>query len=690
MSTPQAPGPHGFRAVARRFFAVALTVMSAIAAFAIAGDPTRGDDTNWILPAKTYAGNRYTNLAQINPGTVKSLRLTWRTAIEDDGQQEAAPLIWNGTMFVSTPHGGVLAVDAGSGHLRWHRPYSPAYVILYAVNRGVGLGDGKVFIATQDCHLIALDAATGKTLWNVLGCRDISNSFYSMAAYVYRNEVIVGTGGGDNGTLGLVSAFRISDGKRLWDWQTIPGPGRPGHETWPGDSWKHGGGAVWNGLAIDAATNTLFITPGNPGPDMVMTRRKGSNLYTDSLVALDISAAQPRLRWYYQLMHNDTHDVDPAMIPVLFDAQVNGRARALVAVGDKGGNFVFLDRSSGKVVHRLIIGTQRGLDHPPSLQGTQACPNHGGGIEWNGGAYDPTTNSFLVTSTEECAVWKITTTDPQYIPGQLYLGGPLPRRQNGTGLLTSIDVSTGAVRWHQALPYPSVGGGVLLTAGGLAFTSDVGGDLYAFDAKTGAQYWKGSAGSSVVAPLSAYSIDGREYLAVVVGEAGAQQTPNLPSSAGSWILAFSLATAPTVTNDTGGQVTMAQARRTLDVSGGRLEKSIGQAPYTEAQVERGRAMYAAQCALCHGTALQGTSAPALTGPGFAHSHLNASQLRTIVTQQMPLTAPGSLNAADNAAIMAYLLSYDCVTPLRDGTVSFPITDSKLLTKVIVGGTTCPR
>jgi len=682
------------------FVCLALAVICAIAAFAIAGESApldqaallaaARDDGNWILPAKTYAGNRYTNLAQINSRSVKSLRLTWRTAIEDDGEQEAAPLIWNGTMYVSTPHDGVLALDAGNGRLRWHRPYNPAYVILYAVSRGVGLGDGKVFIATQDCRLIALDATTGKTLWNVPGCRDISNSFYSMAAYVYRNEVILGTGGGDNGTVGLVSAFSISDGKRLWDWQTIPGPGQPGHGTWPGDSWKHGGGAVWNGLAIDAATDTLFITPGNPGPDMVMTHRKGNNLYTDSLVALDISGAQPHLKWYYQLMHNDTHDVDPAMIPVLFDGQVSGRTRPLVAIGDKGGNFVILDRRSGKVIHRLIVGTQRGLDHPPSLQGTEACPNHGGGIEWNGGAYDPASNSFLVASTEECALWKISSADPQYIPGQLYTGGPLPARQDGTGLLTAVDVSTGQVRWHQALTYPSVGGGVLITASGVAFTSDVGGDLYAFDTKTGAQYWKGSAGSSVVAPMSAYSIGGREYLAVVVGEAGSQQTPNLPSTAGSWILAFSLATTPTVTNDAGGQVTMTQARRTLGLTGGRLEKSIGQAPFTEAQVERGRAVYATQCALCHGTALQGTSAPALTGPGFAHSRLNASQLRTIVAQQMPLTAPGSLSAADNAAVMSYLLSYDCVTPLNAGKVPFPTTDSKLLTKVIVGGTTCPR
>jgi alcohol dehydrogenase (cytochrome c) len=683
------PKPHGFRAVARKSFALALTVISAIAAFAVAGELGPRGDADWVLPARTYAGNRYTDLVQINPVTVPSLRLTWRTAIEDDGEQETAPLISNGTMYFSTPHGGVLALDAGSGHLRWHRPYNPAYVVLYAVNRGVGLGGGKIFIATQDCRLIALDAATGKRLWNVLGCRDITNSFYSMAAYVYHDEVIVGTGGGDNGTRGLVSAFSIRDGRRLWDWQTIPGPGQPGHETWPGNSWQHGGGAVWNGLAIDAATNTLFITTGNPGPDMVMTHRKGSNLYTNSLVALDITGPYPRLKWYYQLTHNDTHDVDPAMIPVLFEGQVGGRSRPLVAIGDKGNNFVILDRDSGKVIHRLIIGTQRGLDHPPSLKGTEACPNHGGGIEWNGGAYDPASNSFLVASTEECALWKITSDDPQYLPGQLYTGGPLPSRHNGTGLLTSIDVSTGKTRWHQALPYPSVGGGVLLTASGLAFTSDVGGNLYAFDTRTGARCWHGSAGSSVVAPLSPYSIGGHEYLAVVVGEAGAQQTPNLPPTAGSWILAFSLANAPTVTNDASGQVTMAEARRMPGISGGRLQKSIGRAPYTAAQVERGRVVYATQCASCHGTDLQGTAAPALTGPGFAHSHLNASQLRTIVTQLMPLTAPGSISAQDNAAVMSYLLSYDCVTPLGNGQVPFPTTDSKLLKTVIVGGTTCP-
>jgi alcohol dehydrogenase (cytochrome c) len=646
------------------------------------------DDANWLLPAKSYAGNRYTALTQIDKTNVGGLGLAWSTSIADNGQQEASPIVWSGTMYLSTPHDGVLALDASNGKLRWQTPYNPKYVLLYAVNRGVGLAAGKVFIATQDCRVIALDAATGKSLWNVQGCRDTSNSFYSMAAYVYKNEIILGTGGGDNGTIGLVSAFSIEDGKRLWDWQTIPGPGQPGHDTWPGDSWKHGGGAVWSGLAVDQGTDTLFVAPGNPGPDMVVSGRQGENLYTNSLVALDISGAKPKIKWYYQLLQNDTHDEDPAMIPVLFEGQVHGQSRALVAIGDKAGNFVLLDRKTGKVVHRLALDDQSGLTIPPSRDGTRACPNHGGGIEWNGGAYDPNSNSFLVPSTQECAVWKITTDQPQYIPGQPYTGGPLPKRQNGTGVLTSIDVSTGKVRWRNAMPYPAEGG-VLVTATGLAFTSDVGGNIYAFDAASGRQYWKNFTGSAVVAPISAYRLNGVEYLAVVAGEAGNQQTPNLPASQGSRVIAYRLGNAPATVNAATGQVALANATRGAGESEGPPSPSTGSAPYTQQQVIQGSQVYAKTCALCHGATLQGTSAPALTGPGFGHSHLTASQLRSVVTQQMPLTAPGSLKPDEYAAVMAYLLSYDCVPPAGDGQQPFPTTDLPALQQVTMGGTTCP-
>jgi alcohol dehydrogenase (cytochrome c) len=646
------------------------------------------DDDNWVLPAKSYSGNRFTALTQISKTNVGTLSMAWKTDIADDGQQEASPVIWNGTMYLSTPHDGVLALDASNGKLLWQTPYNPKYVLLYAVNRGIGLADGKVVIATQDCRVIALDAATGKSLWNVQGCRDTSNSFYSMAAYIYKNEVVLGTGGGDNGTLGLVSAFSIKDGKRLWDWQTIPGPGRPGHATWPGDSWKHGGGAVWSGMAVDAGTDTLFVAPGNPGPDMILAGRKGENLYTDSLVALDISGARPRIKWYYKILRDDTHDDDPAMIPVLFEGQVDGQARSLVAIGDKAGNFLLLDRRTGKVVHRLALSKQAGLETPPNLQGSEACPNHGGGIEWNGGAYDPNSNSFLVPSTEECALWKITSDDPQYIPGQPYTGGPLPKRRNGTGVLTAIDVSTGKVRWRNALPYPAEGG-VLITATGLAFTSDVGGNIYAFEAASGQQYWSDFSGSSVVAPISAYRLHGIEYLTVVVGEAGNQQTPNLPPSQGSRVIAYRLGPVSTIVNEATGQVALASAPNGLGgESQGPPSKSMGSAPYTQHQVAQGSEVYASECAVCHGANLQGISAPALTGPGFGRSHLNASQLRGVVTQTMPLTAPGSLKPEDYGAVMAFVLSYDCVQPSGGGQQPFPTTDLPSLRQVELGSATC--
>jgi alcohol dehydrogenase (cytochrome c) len=644
------------------------------------------DATNWVLPAKTYAGNRYTALRQVDKANVGSLHLVWSTVVADDGQQEASPLIWNGVMYIATPHDGVLALDAATGKLRWQAPYNPDYVLLYAVSRGVGIADGKVFVATGDCRIVALDAATGKGIWNVQGCRDTSNSSYAMASYIYKGRLIVGTAGGDNGTWGLVSAFSVKDGTRLWDWRSVPGPGEPGHETWPGDSWKHGGGAVWNGLAVDQENDTLFVTPGNPGPDMVLKGRRGGNLYTDSLVALDISGRKPKLKWYYQIVQNDTHDTDPAMIPVLFEGDVDKQKRSLVAVGDKGGNFLILDRRTGEVVHRVVVSKQVDTTTPPTLQGVFACPNHGGGIEWNGGAYDPSSNTFLIPSTDECAVYKITTDDPQYIPGQLYLGGALPKRENGTGVVTAIDVDSGKVRWRNLLPYPA-NGGVLVTATGLAFTSDTSGNLYAFDAATGQQYWKQEAGSAIVAPISAYSVNGMEYLTVVVGQPGAQRTPNLPATAGSRVLTYGLDSAPEVFNDAAGQVGLSTASRPSAVSAA-LAKPSGSAPYTRQQVAEGAGIYRAQCASCHGADLQGVSAPALSGRSLGRSHLNVSQLRTVVVEQMPLGAPGSLGPNAYAAVMAYLLSYNCVPPAGNGQQPFPTTDTPALREVILGETTC--
>ncbi len=339
-------------------------------AVALGNAASTSDD--WILPQKNYANNRYSPLDEIAPGNVKTLAKAWVTEIGDDGEQEAAPLVWHGMMYVATPHDSVLALDATTGEVKWQFPYSPQYVLAFAVNRGVGLADGKLFLATQDCRVIALDAGSGKPVWNVNGCPDEPNNnkrnnWFSMAAYVYKDTVILGRAGGDFGNVGHVTAYSTQDGHQVWDWQTIPGPGQPGHETWPGDSWKHGGAAVWSGITIDPETQTVFVAPGNPGPDLTTNGRQGKNLYADSIVALDIASGQPKVRWYYQLVANDTHDADPAMYPMLFDGKVGGTDRKLVAIGDKAGNFAILDRTNGKLLYRMALDNQTGI-HQPAQQ----------------------------------------------------------------------------------------------------------------------------------------------------------------------------------------------------------------------------------------------------------------------------------------------------------------------------------
>ena len=648
------------------------------------------NDTDWALPGKTYWNNRYTGLDQITPQNVTSLTKAWTTQIADNGQQESALSVWHGTMYFATPHDNVMAVDAATGKVKWQFPYNPSYSILYNVSRGVGLADGKVFLATMDCRIVAVDANTGKQVWNVNGCPNDKytstvNSLFSMAAYVYKGQIIVGTAGGDDGNIGHVLAFSTEDGHKIWDWHNIPFPGEPGHNTWPGDTWQHGGGDTWGGVTIDPATQTLFIPVGNPGPDLVDTYRRGQNLYTDSVLALDISGSQPKLRWYYQLTKNDTHDVDPAMPPALFDGNVGGKSEQLLAIGDKGGNFVVLDRTNGRQVYKMHVDRQVGLlSTAPTMKGTIACPNHGGGIEWNGGSYDAATNLFLVPSTQECAVWKLATTDPKYVPGQAYTGGPLPTRQAGTGQLTAIDMATGKIAWVKALPVPAQGG-VTLTKTGIAFTNDEAGDLYAFDTKNGNLLWKANTGASILGPITAYSAGGNEYIAVFSGSAGSQQTPNVPVASDSFVTAYRLGPVSNpIVNGSAGQLVASAGG-----SSANAPASVGEAPYTAAQVAAGSKQYQQSCASCHGAQLQGVSAPALTGGSFGTSKMNLSQLRTVVTSQMPLTAPGTLKPDQYAAIMAFIVKTDCVKQAGGGNEPFPTTDKPAFSSVIIGGKSCP-
>ncbi len=504
------------------------------------------DTDNWILPAKNYSNNRYVTATQISPDSVGKLKPAWTFKLDDDGPTETSPIVWHGTMYVTSAHDHVYALDAKTGALKWSFKDNP-HVISFAANRGVALMDGKVFLGTLDGHLIALDADSGKKVWDKVTVHDTANSFYTMAPIPYHNPttgqdmLIENVADGDWGGIGNVTAFDPKDGHRLWEWNTVPGPGEPGHNSWSGESWKRGGAAAWGGIAIDPSTQMAYLDLGNPQPDFLGTVRVGANLYSDSMVALDISGAKPKLKWYHQFIAHDTHDWDPAMAPVLFKGKVGGEEKLMAAAGDKAGNFFILDAANGKLVDHTIVSFQKGMNSEPSLTGNVACPNTNGGVEYNGGTYDPATNTFFVPSENECGLWK-STKQAVYIAGQFYLGGAFASYVGpNSGEFNAISVDSGVFNWRHHYDLP-MAGGALVTQTGLVFTGELNGNFDAFDTKTGKQMWQYNTGSRIIAPPMAYTQDGREYVVVASGRVGNQKVPELTTPPqGSMITAFAVA-----------------------------------------------------------------------------------------------------------------------------------------------------
>ena len=503
------------------------------------------DSSNWLLPGKSYDNNRYITASQITPANVSGLKPAWTFKLSDDGPTETAPIVFNGMMYVTSAHDHVYALNAKTGKQVWEFADNP-HVIAFAANRGVGLMDGNVYLGTLDGHLVALNAKTGKKVWDILAVHDPVNSFYTMAPVPYHNPatgqdmLLLGVADGDWGGVGYITAFDPKNGHRIWEWKTVPGPGEPGHSTWSGNSWKRGGASVWSGMAIDTKTQTLYLDLGNPQPDFLATVRKGINLYSDCMVALDISGKAPKLKWYHQFIPSDTHDWDPAMPPVLFQGKVNGQSQSLVAAGDKAGNFWVLDAKTGKLVDHTVVSFQKGQHTAPSLTGNVACPNTNGGIEFNGAAYDPATNAFYVPSVNECGFWK-STQDAVYIGGQFYLGGVFPKFVGpNTGDFSAINISNGIFNWRKHFGLPMAGGS-LVTSTGLVFTGELNGKFDAFDAKTGKRAWQYDTGSPIIAPPAAYVEGGKEYVVVASGEVGNQKVPELTApSHGTMISAFAL------------------------------------------------------------------------------------------------------------------------------------------------------
>jgi len=387
------------------------------------------------------------------------------------------------------------------------------------------LGD-KVFVATLDAHVIALDSKTGNVVWDVNAAEHSKGYSFTLAPLVIKNLVLVGISGGEYGIRGFIDAYDAATGERKWRFYTVPGPGEPGHESWEGESWKTGGAPAWITGTYDPATNTTFWTTGNPAPSNRGEGRAGDNLYSNSLLALDPDTGN--LKWHFQFTQHDEHDYDATQVPVMIDAG----DRRLIAQANRNGFFYVIDRTNGKLLNATSYAkvswssAKDALGRPvpdksasPTPEGNKVCPGAFGATNWMSPTYDPQTRLFYVTAREQCDIFS---TAPQsYDAGHAYYGSayfPNDEAQPFWGALRALDPATGKLKWEWKHNSPSWAG-VLSTAGGLVFTGDAEGNVIALDAASGKLLWHFQCGSSVFAAPMSFEINGKQYVAVAAGSA---------------------------------------------------------------------------------------------------------------------------------------------------------------------------
>jgi quinohemoprotein ethanol dehydrogenase len=521
------------------------------------GWPTNGGD---------WYNRRYSPLTAIDRNNVAKLKGVWRTRLGGSGvgpqySGEAQPLVVDGIVYVATGANDLFAIGVDSGKILWdyHANLDPnnKAVCCGWTNRGVAAGAGKVFMGQLDGKLLAFDAKTGKVAWSIQSERPEEGFTITAAPLYYDGLVIVGVAGAELGVRGRVHAYDARDGKKVWTFYTIPGRGEPGNETWPQDNeiWQHGGGTVWQTPAVDPALGLVYFSTGNPGPDFNGGIRKGDNLYTSSIVAVD--AKTGKYRWHFQQVHHDLWDYDSANPVVLFDLMLDGRLRKGIAEASKSGWVYILDRTTGKPLIGIdetpVPQEPRQATSPtqPYPRGDAFVPQHvdiapegytlvnggkiftpywtdyvvgkpgiSGGANWPPSAYDVASGHLFVCARDHASTFRAWDIGPERPPaGGLYIGGnfgsnPLPPQ----GMLAALDLHTNRLVWQQHWA-SACASGATVTAGGLLFVGRNDGRLTALDVDNGAKLWEFQTGAGMNSPVSVFGYRGKQY--VVAYSAGA-------------------------------------------------------------------------------------------------------------------------------------------------------------------------
>lgn len=493
--------------------------------------------TDWLLHTHDYAGTRYSPLRDIDTTTAPNLTSACIFQVGERDNFQTGPIVYNGTMYVTTMF-STIALDAATCRVKWRHRWQARDNPGFQRNRGVAIKDGRVIRGTPDGYLLALNADTGTPLWARQVAKPEAGETFTMAPLVFEDLVLIGPAGSENNVQGWVGAFRAVDGSPVWRFNTVPRPGEPGYETWQNPKGiPMGGGAVWTSFALDTATGDLHVAVTNPSPDLPVHLRQGDNLYTNSIVVLDVRTGARR--WHRQLVPADSHDWDVTHATPIFSTRVKGSTRALVATTGKDGMLRAIDRETHDVIFETPVTTRENADTPVITTPLRACPGVLGGSQWNGPAYNPGANLLYAAAVDWCATFSAFE-QVRYIPGKLYMGGrtdldPVERSQ---GWLTAVDASTGAVRWKYRSPRPMVAA-VTTTAGGVVLTGELTGDFVVFDARSGQVLYRFNTGGPVGGGIITYAVGGKQYVAVASGSPSnfwVERDPGAPT-----ILVFALA-----------------------------------------------------------------------------------------------------------------------------------------------------
>jgi len=520
-------------------------------------DKAAGDSANFLHTNGDYNQQRFYPAKQINTGNVNKLRVAWIFQTDLRESMETSPIVVNGVMYVTTSFSHVYAIDAKTGEQLWHYKQPLGPITTYCCgpnNRGVAVYEDRVYLATLDSKLVALDAKTGNKVWQSDIADPEAGYSETMAPTVVKGKVLVGTNGGEYGIRGFVKAFDAKDGKLLWTFDTTPessvgvwatkdATGRDLHRdieaekkklAEAGDPYKTLGGGVWQNPSVDLKTNRIYFVVGNPSPDLDGAIRPGDNLYTDSLVSVDLDTG--KYVCHFQYIAHDVWDLDAVSPTVLVDAKdKSGKVVPAVLHAGKTGHIYVNDRKDCSLIRFSdAMVPQENMWVLPTPTGARMLPGANGGVEWSPIATDPHKSLAYAINLHQPMTYHVESTP--YPKGKLWLGGAfkvIPTEAQA-GNVTAVDYNTGKIKWQVKTPQPMIGG-ILATAGNLVFTGEGNGWFRAYDSGTGKVLWSFQAGAGVNAPPSSYTLGGKQYVVVAAGG-----NVQLDYKRGNSIIAFTL------------------------------------------------------------------------------------------------------------------------------------------------------